>query len=174
MIAAVVVDTSIVPALVSYALYVRLTVIFTLLIGADMGWVAGLAYGFIGGMLIDITCGTLGHMTLLCMAIGFANGLILYANEDRATRANTMRDVRRRTLGCFVCTAVLVFAGEITFAVIRYAYTENIVPLSLLYAALRAVIAGVVVTVLRKPMAKFLYLPGVSRSPKSGKEAKTF
>ncbi|MBR6890230.1 MAG: ECF transporter S component, partial [Clostridia bacterium] len=89
----VILDTTILPIVYGGVYTVPLTVVAVLLIGMLMGRMRGLLYGTIGGLLIDITTGTLGMMTFFFMAVGFVIGLILY---NPGEHLRTGRRVARR------------------------------------------------------------------------------
>ena len=78
ILACFILDTTIMPIVYGGVYTVPLTVVAVFLIGMLMGRMRGLLYGTIGGLLIDITSGTLGMMTFFFMAVGFVIGLILY------------------------------------------------------------------------------------------------
>ena len=84
-------DTTVIPVAYGGVYTVPLTVVAVFLIGMLMGRMSGLLYGTIGGLLIDITTGTLGMMTFFFMAVGFMIGLILYNPGERLRTARQYR-----------------------------------------------------------------------------------
>ena len=94
-------DTTILPIIYGGVYTVPLTVVAVFLIGMLMGRMRGLLYGTVGGLLIDISSGTLGMMTFFYMSVGFMIGLILY---NPGENLRTVRRTGRRDMGiCAVC-----------------------------------------------------------------------
>ena len=164
-------DTTILPIVYGGVYTVPLTVVAVFLIGMLMGRMRGLLYGTIGGLLIDITSGTLGMMTFFFMAVGFMIGLILY-NPGENLRSGR-RVARRRRLQRGVWVFALYALGEAVLFVIQYFNTAEIRPVYFLNIAARSLICTALVLLLR-PAAYALLLGNRSRVPTRHREVKSF
>lgn len=165
-------DTTILPIVYGGVYTVPLTVVAVFLIGMLMGRMRGLLYGTIGGLLIDITAGTLGMMTFFFMAAGFMIGLILY-NPGEQLRTGRRVAVKRRYQ-----RAVWVFAlyalGEAALFVIQYFNTADLRPVYLLNIAIRSLICTALVALLRPAAYAALVGNNRSRIPTRDREVKSF
>ena len=172
ILATVILDTTVLPIVYSGVYAIPLTVVAVFLIGMLMGRMRGLLYGTIGGLLIDITSGTLGLMTFFFMAVGFLIGLILY-NPGEHLRSGR-RVARKKRLQRGVWVFVLYTLGEVTLFVIQYFNTAE---LQLAYfgnIAVRALICTAL-TILLRPLAYAILLGGDrGRIPTRHREVKSF
>ena len=146
----VILDTTIIPMAYSGPYLVPLTMPVVFLIGMLTGRTNGVLYGMIGGLLIDISAGTLGMMTFFMMAAGFMIGLILYATAERP--ALSRRQLRKRYFNRVLWVFVLYLIGEAVLFVIQYFHTAVIEPVYILNIFLRTAICTAVTFVLR-PLA---------------------
>ena len=168
----VILDTTILPIVYGGVYTVPLTVVAVLLIGMLMGRMRGLLYGTIGGLLIDITTGTLGMMTFFFMAVGFVIGLILY-NPGEHLRTGR-RVARRRHLERAAWVFALYTSGEVAMFVIQYVATGDLRRIYQLNIAARALIRTVLPVLLRP--AAYVLLVGNNRNrvPTRNREVKSF
>ena len=150
VIATFILDTTVLPIVYDGVYAVPMTVVAVLLIGMLMGRMRGLLYGTIGGLLIDITSGTLGIMTFFFMAAGFLIGLILY-NPGEHLRTGR-RVARRKRIERGVWVFVLYSLGEIVVLVIQYFNTATLQAMYFVNIAARAMIVAAL-TLLRRPVA---------------------
>ena len=80
-------DTSVIPFLISSPYIVSLTFSTVLVLGVYLGRMHGMLYGLIAGLLLDILVGyQLGFNTFVYIALGFLAGLIAYEPEDVRAR----------------------------------------------------------------------------------------
>ncbi len=116
IVIAVLLDTSIIPVFYAGSLTIPLALVVTFCVSLTLGKVRGMLIGTIGGLLIDITAGTLGVMTFYFLVTGFLVDLILDTGDP------TKRKVLSRRQRVF--RAVVLFCayelGEIVFLVHRY------------------------------------------------------
>lgn len=167
----VILDTTVLPIAFGGVFAVPLTLVTVMLIGMLMGRVFGLLYGTIGGLLIDITTGTLGMMMAYFMAAGFLIGLIVYQPEGQYISAARRRATRRGWVRPAAWTFVLCAAGEVALLVYQYFHTAVFKPEYLLYILARAAICTAVSLLLRPLFSAAL----VSRRPTSrAREVKNF
>ncbi len=167
----VILDTSVLPIAYGGLFTVPLTLVVVFLIGMLTGRMRGLLYGTVGGLLIDITAGTLGMMMAFFMAAGFMIGLIVYQPEEQYISAARRRATRRRWVWPAIWTFVLYLAGEVALLVYQYFHTARFKPEYLLYILARAVICTAAVILLRPLFSALL----VSRKPPSRvREVKNF
>ena len=165
-------DTTIIPIVYTGVYAVPLTMVAVCLIGMLMGRMRGLLYGTIGGLLIDITSGTLGLMAFYCMAVGFMIGLIRYVPGEslRPARRNAARRRFQRAMWVFVLFA----AGEIAILTIQYFNTATLHWIYFLNIAVRSAICAALVTLFR-PLAYRLLMGGKRRrAPSRSREVKSF
>ncbi len=172
ILACFILDTTVLPVVYGGIYTVPLTAVAVLLIGMLRGRMRGLLYGTIGGLLIDITSGTLGMMMFFFMAMGYLIGLILSNSEERP------RAGRRLVRKLRVKRAAWVFAlyaiGEIVLFVIQYFNTAVIGWRYFMNIAIRAAICTAL-TLLMRPLASSL-LVGKDRGriPTRNREVKSF
>ena len=172
ILATFILDTTVLPIVYGGVYAVPLTVVAVLLIGMLMGRMRGLLYGTIGGLLIDITSGTLGLMTFFFMAVGFMIGLILY-NPGEHLRTGR-RLARRKRFQRAIWVFVLYATGEAVLLMIQYFNTAELHWMYFLNIALRALIVTAL-TLLLRPLA-FHILLGSERTRVSARdrEVKSF
>ena len=171
VLATFILDTTALPIVYGGVYAVPLTVVAVLLIGMLMGRMRGLLYGTIGGLLIDITSGTLGLMTFFFMAVGFMIGLILY-NPGEHLRTGR-RVARRKRVQRGVWVFVLYALGEAVLLVIQYFNTAELQWMYFLNIALRASIVTAL-TLLFRPLAYHILLGNRGRVPTRDREVKSF
>ena len=164
-------DTAVIPAVYRGVYAVPLTLIAVFLIGMLMGRMTGLLYGTVGGLLIDITTGTLGIMTFYFMAVGFLIGLILYNPSERAR--GSRRLMRRRQFARGAWVFVLYALGEAVLFVIQYFHTTRILPVYFVNIAVRGLIC-VALTLLALPLARRWLRGDQNRVPNRSREVKSF
>lgn len=168
----VILDTTVLPIIYSGVYAIPLTVVAVFLIGMLMGRMRGLLYGTIGGLLIDITAGTLGLMTFFFMAVGFLIGLILY-NPGEHLRSGR-RVARKKRLQRALWVFVLYTLGEVALLVIQYFNTAELQLIYFANIAVRALICTAL-TVLLRPLAYTILLGGNrGRVPTRNREVKNF
>ena len=143
ILACFILDTTLLPIVYTGVYAVPLTLVAVFLIGMLMGRMRGLLYGTIGGLLIDITSGTLGMMAFYFMAAGFMIGLILYVPGE--TLRPGRRGARRRRVQRFAWVFALYLAGEIVLFVIQYFNTASIRLIYFANIGLRALICAALV-----------------------------
>ena len=172
ILATVILDTTVLPIVYSGVYAIPLTVVAVFLIGMLMGRMRGLLYGTIGGLLIDITSGTLGVMTFFFMAVGFMIGLILY-NPGEHLRSGR-RVARKKRVQRGVWVFVLYTLGEITLFVMQYFNTAEIRAVYFLNISVRALIVTAL-TILLRPLAYSILLGNNrGRVPARHREVKSF
>lgn len=161
LLATLILDTTVLPIVYSGPYAVPLTLILVFLIGLIMGRMQGLLYGTVGGLLIDITSGTLGMMTFYFMACGFMIGFMLNDMEISPTPSRSGRRSRRRWLRPYLTRAVWIFAlytvGEIVLLMIQYYHTTELYLIYFINIALRGLICAALVLLFR-PAARKLFL----------------
>ena len=172
ILATFILDTTVLPIVYGGVYAVPLTVVAVLLIGMLMGRMRGLLYGTIGGLLIDITSGTLGIMTFFFMAAGFLIGLILY-NPGEHLRTGR-RVARRKRFQREIWVFALYALGEAVLLVIQYFNTATLQAMYFVNIAARAMIVAAL-TLLMRPVAYHLLLGGNrGRIPARAREVKSF
>ena len=172
ILATVILDTTVLPIVYSGVYAIPLTVVAVFLIGMLMGRMRGLLYGTIGGLLIDITTGTLGMMTFFFMASGFLIGLILY-NPGEHLRSGR-RVARKKRVQRGVWVFVLYTLGEITLFVMQYFNTADLRIIYFVNIALRALICTGLVMLLRPVAYALLIGNNQGRVPTRNREVKSF
>lgn len=110
-------DTSVIPVFYHGTYTIPLTLVVVLCISLLMGRMFGLFFGMIGGLLIDITAGSLGVMTFYFMVAGFLMGLIV---DEKADSPITGVPFHLRRGGV---AFILSMLGEIVIAVYHYFVT---------------------------------------------------
>ena len=172
ILACFILDTTVLPVAYGGIYTVPLTAVAVLLIGMLRGRMRGLLYGTIGGLLIDITSGTLGMMMFFFMAIGYLIGLILYIPSERP------RAGRRLARRLRVKRAVWVFAlyamGELALFVVQYFNTAAIGWRYFMNIGIRTAICTAL-TLLLRPLAYSLLVGNDrGRVPTRNREVKSF
>ncbi len=165
-------DTTILPVVYGGVYTVPLTVVAVFLIGMLMGRMRGLLYGTIGGLLIDITSGTLGMMTFFFMATGFLIGLILYNPGENLRTGRKL--ARRRHLERAVWVFSLYAVGEVALLMIQYFNTADLKIVYILNIALRSLICTALVMLLRPVAYALLVGNNRGRVPTRNREVKSF
>ena len=171
ILACVTLDTTVIPVVYGGVYTVPLTVVAVFLIGMQMGRMSGLLYGTIGGLLIDITTGTLGMMTFFFMAVGFLIGLILYNPGDRLRTAR--RHAGRKRLQRFAWVFVLYALGELALFVIQYFNTAELRPVYFINIGVRSLVCAAL-TLLLRPVAYAILVGDQRRVPTRHREVKSF
>ena len=126
-------DTSVIPFLISSPYIVSLTFSTVLVLGVYLGRMHGMLYGLIAGLLLDILVGyQLGFNTFVYIALGFLAGLIAYEPEDvRARRRPSMVYLRR----------ALTFVRELAIYAYQYFGTARIEGIYFLNLLIRTLLA---------------------------------
>lgn len=167
----VILDTAVLPIVYGGLFTVPLTLVVVFLIGMMLGRMRGLLYGTIGGLLLDITSGTLGAMMAYCMFAGFLIGLIVYQPEGQYISAARRRATRRRWVWPAIWTFVLDLVCEVALLVFQYFHTAVFKPTYLIYVLARALICTAAVILLRPAFSSML----LSRRPATRvREVKNF
>ena len=164
-------DTTVIPVIYGGVYTVPLTVVAVLLIGMLMGRMSGLLYGTVGGLLIDITTGTLGMMTFFFMAVGFVIGLILYNPGERLRTARRHAGRKRAQRAAWVFA--LYALGELALFVIQYFNTADLRPIYFINIGIRSLICTAL-TLLLRPVAYAILLGDNRRVPTRHREVKSF
>lgn len=168
----IVLDTSVLPVVYGGVFTVPLTLIAVFSIGMLLGRMRGLLYGTFGGLLLDITSGTLGMMTFFFMAAGFLIGLIVYSPGERLVPSR--RKQRRRVAWRATWVFALYGAGEIALFVIQYFNTASIQWIYFRNMLIRAVVCTALTMLLRAPMERLLVGRGGNRTTPLNREVKSF
>ena len=116
---AMLLDTAVIPVFYHGAYTVPLTLVVSMCIGLLDDKFYGLLYGMIGGLLIDITAGTLGVMTFFFMIAGFLVGFFVNESIDRPI-TGILFHLRRAGV-----SFALTLLGEIIIAVYQYFVTAS-------------------------------------------------
>jgi len=156
-LAAMLLDTAVIPVFYHGVYTIPLTLVVALCIGLLNGRLRGLLFGMIGGLLIDITAGTLGMMTFYFMIAGFLIGLIVDEGADRPI-AGIAFHLRRGGVAF-----ALSLLGEVFFAFYQYFMTALFEGYIVRGMLLRAVLTAVL-TMLLCPLLDRLYHGRKSRS----------
>ena len=119
VILAVLLDTAVIPVFYYGALTVPLTLAVVLCVGLTRGKLRGTLLGMIGGLLIDISCGTLGMMTFFFLTSGFLIALLLDESNPSTPRPTGIRFHLRHAL----VILALYLLGEAVFCFYRYYVT---------------------------------------------------
>ncbi len=171
ILVSVLLDTAVLPVVYGGLYAVPVTLVMVFLIGMLLGRMRGLLYGTIGGLLLDITTGTLGMLMLVFMFCGFMIGLIVYQPEEQYVSAARRRASRRRWVWPAIWTFSLYAVVEVALLVMQYFYTANFKWQYLLYILIRAAILTVAVVLLRPLFGTML----LSRRPAARvREVKNF
>lgn len=168
----VILDTTVFPIVYSGVYSVPLTLVTVLLIGMLLGRMSGLLYGTIGGLLIDITAGTLGMMTFYFMSAGFMIGLILYIPNERPALSH--RQLRRRRINRAVWVFVLYGLGELVLFFIQYFNTAVIESVYFLNILIRCLICTGICTLLRPLMHAIMVGRRKTASNARNREVKSY
>lgn len=171
ILACVTLDTTVIPVVYGGVYTVQLTVVAVFLIGMLMRRMSGLLYGTIGGLLIDITTGTLGMMTFFFMAVGFMIGLILYNPGERLRTAR--RHAGRRRVQRAVWVFVLYALGELALFVIQYFNTAELRVVYFVNIGIRSLICAAL-TLLLRPAAHAVLVGDNRRVPTRHREVKSY
>ena len=171
VLACFILDTTLIPIVYTGVYAVPLTLVAVLLIGMLMGRMRGLLYGTIGGLLIDITSGTLGMMTFFFMGAGFMIGLILYNPGERLVPSR--RNAGRRRVQRAAWVFVLYALGETVMLVIQYFNTANMAWIYFLNIAIRSLICTALTMLLRPVLYPILVGSRRGAKPRT-REVKSF
>lgn len=166
-------DTTVMPVVYTGVYAVPLTLVAVFCIGMVLGRMRGLLYGTMGGLLMDITTGSLGMMTYYFMFVGFMIGLIVYVPGERIlpSRRKQQRRLAWRAAWVFALDAF----GEVALFVIQYFNTAEFQWIYLLNILIRAVLCMALCTLLRPLFVRLLTGKSVLRRDKSLKrEVKSF
>ncbi len=116
LVIAVLLDTAIIPVFYVGTLTIPLTLVVTFCTALTLGKLRGMLLGTIGGLLIDVSAGTLGTMTFYFLIAGFLVDLILDMGNPKEAHAVSKAG--------HVFHAVVIFGvyelGEIVFLLHRY------------------------------------------------------
>ena len=165
-------DTTVLPIVYGGLYAVPLTLVAVFSIGMLLGRMRGLLYGTLGGLLLDITVGTLGMMTFFFMAVGFLIGLIVYNPGDRILASRRKR--RRRLIWRTSWVFALYTAGEIAIFIIQYFHTAAFRWIYLANILLRALICTALTLAAWPLMDRLLVGRGARRAAPRSREVKSF
>lgn len=167
---AMLLDTAVIPVLYHGTYTVPLTLAVVLCNALLLGRLPGLLFGMIGGLLIDITAGTLGVMTFFFMAVGFLSALIVDENADR--QITGIRFHLRRGGVAFLLYAV----GETVFVVYRYFITAAFEWRYVQYISIRALIFAAIIILICPALNRMYFGRGAAqhRAPGGRREARHF
>ena len=165
-------DTTVMPAVYGGVYTVPLTIVAVFCIGMVLGRMRGLLYGTLGGLLMDITTGTLGMMTFFFMFVGFMIGLIVYVPNERILPSR--RKQRRRFMWRAVWVLSLYVIGEVALLIVQYFNTATIHFIYILNLLIRALICTALVTLLRPLMERLLVDRRDVRALPRNREVKSF
>ena len=165
-------DTTILPIVYGGVYTVPLTIIAVFGIGMVLGRMSGLLFGTLGGLLMDITTGTLGAMTFFFMFAGFMIGLIVYVPAERLLPSR--RKQRRRLMWQVTWVFALYTVGELAILVAQYFNTASMQWLYLLNILIRALICTALTTLLRPVIARLLSGKNQGRATPRNREVKSF
>ena len=120
VLAALMIDTAVVPFVLANPFIVSLTLVTVLELAIYLGRMHGMLYGTLGGLLLDILVGyPLGFNTFRFIILGFLSGTVAYEPVEERTRKAASKLYFRRALTLFCA----VLASEI--AVYAYQYFET-------------------------------------------------
>ena len=166
-------DTTVMPVVYTGVYAVPLTLVAVFCIGMVLGRMRGLLYGTLGGLLMDITTGSLGMMTYYFMFVGFMIGLIVYVPGERIlpSRRKQQRRLAWRAAWVFALDAF----GEVALFVIQYFNTAEFQWIYLLNILIRAALCTALCILLRPLFVRLLTGKSVLRRGKALKrEVKSF
>ena len=150
-LAAVLFDTAILPVLYHGTYAVPVTVVVALCIGLLLGRMRGMLFGMVGGLLIDISSGTLGAMTFFFLLAGFLVGLLVDESNDR--RFVGFRFHLRRGMAAFA----LFLIGEVVFCVYAYFQTASFEWVFVLRMLARSLIVSVLTMLLCPALSRVFF-----------------
>ena len=165
-------DTAVMPIVYGGVYTVPLTIVAVFGIGMVLGRMSGLLFGTLGGLLMDITTGTLGAMTFFFMFVGFMIGLIVYVPAERLLPSR--RKQRRRNMWQAVWVFALYTVGEIAILVAQYFNTAAMQWLYLLNILIRALICTALTMLLRPAIQRLLLGKNPGRGLSRNREVKNF
>ena len=165
-------DTAVMPIVYGGVYTVPLTIVAVFGIGMVLGRMSGLLFGTLGGLLMDITTGTLGAMTFFFMFVGFMIGLIVYVPAERLLPSR--RKQRRRVLWQAAWVFTLYAVGEIAILVAQYFNTATMRWLYLFNILIRALICTALTMLFRPAMQRLLVGKNPSRALSRNREVKNF
>ncbi|MBQ8088494.1 MAG: hypothetical protein IJ234_08755 [Clostridia bacterium] len=167
-LAAMLIDTAILPVFYHGTFVVPLLFPLIMCISLINGRMQGLLFGMIGGLLVDITTGTLGIMTFFFMIVGFLMGLIIVPSVD--VSGPIWRQWLRRTLAAFL----LFLTAEILFVIYRFFVTNSFAWLYLRDGLIRSGIAALLTDALYIPLRKLFTGSKEAHTVSSEQEVKLF
>jgi cell shape-determining protein MreD len=132
-------DTTVVPMFLQGPYAVPLTWIIVMCLALLTGSMHGMLYGLFGGLLMDVTSGTLGERLIPLTVIGFLLGLIVYESDPRRLREISRRKLLLRRL---IYSVAFSLAAEAVILFIQYFHTARFEWVYLLNCAIRAGILG--------------------------------
>ena len=165
-------DTAVMPIVYGGVYTVPLTVVAVFGIGMVLGRMSGLLFGTLGGLLMDITTGTLGAMTFFFMFIGFMIGLIVYTPGDRILPSR--RKQRRRLMWRVTWVFALYTVGELAILVAQYFNTAAMEWRYLLNILIRALICTAATLLLYPAIQRLLAGKNPGRALPRNREVKSF
>lgn len=133
-------DTTVIPMAVNSPYVIPLTSLCVMCIALLMGRMHGMLFGLFGGLLLDVTAGTLGVHLLPLIAIGYLLGLILYEPDPRRLREISRRRLLMRRMSystalSLAAETVIYFYQYFNTARFEWIYAQNCLIRALLYGA---------------------------------------
>ena len=119
VILAVLLDTAVIPVLYYGPLTIPLTLAVVMCAGLTLGKSRGTLLGMFGGLLVDITGGTLGVMTIFFLVCGFLVELFLDESKASSSLPSGIRFHIRHAITFFL----MYLLGEIVFCIYNYFQT---------------------------------------------------
>ena len=165
-------DTTVMPIVYGGVYTVPLTIVAVFCIGMVLGRMSGLLFGTLGGLLTDITTGTLGTMTFYFMFVGFMIGLIVYAPAERIRPSR--RKQRRRLMWQATWVFVLYTVGELAILVAQYFNTAAMEWRYLLNILIRALACTALTLLMRPVLQRLLVGRNPGRALPRNREVKSF
>lgn len=143
ILAAILLDTAVIPVFYSGRFLIPLSLLAVILIGIQLGRIMGLLYGTIAGLLLDISAGSLGMKLFPYMVIGFLIGFLLDQQPEISRGMDRVERIQLIAVR-LIWVTVLVLLHEVVMLVIQYfntavfewSYVGNLLIRSLLTTAL--------------------------------------
>lgn len=112
-------DTAVLPAFYYGRYLVPLTLVVIILTGIQCGRTQGMLYGLAVGMLLDVSCGTLGEKLFPYVLTGFLIGFFL-DQQPQIDRSMSRRDRMQLMLVRAIWICVLVLLHELILLIYQY------------------------------------------------------
>lgn len=167
-------DTAVIPIFYAGQYLLSLSLILVMLYGIQLGRLSGTFYGLIGGLLLDISTGTVGMKLISYVAIGFLIGFLL-DTQPELTRSMSAKDRSQFLAVRAIWIFVLLMLNEIAMGLMQYIYTAVFSWAYVLHALLRTLMMTALSMLLYPLLHSMLFAGAQSRSKKrSFREVKRF